>query len=238
MIREDTSETASASVSTAMHQMIDGLVDSETSDRPPFAQHFPQISHGQSLPTPTIDQIDVLDTNIRQGRSLTAKDLVNRMQRSPELPNMSVAANMEREETLRTPLPSVWNTTPFAPLPRENKSPQTRPTTAHKVQPDISTPVPMSSGSAFQQDILRRQQQMQLQSTPLQTPLLSSSWSYNNGSAGKHLPQMGQMQSSPWTDHSPMLHSSPYVGHEVPRRNPLPAMFGAIGQTPPSGQAG
>ncbi len=237
-IQEDVSE--SASVSTAMHQMIDGLVDSETSDRPPQARPFPQISHGESPPTPTIDhaesQAKASLTNGLHLKTLTAQDLVNRMQRSPGQSVYASAPNMEREDTLRPPSPSFWTVTPFAPLTGQNSSPKSRPGTAHKVLPDNSTPVPLSSGTAFQQDILRRQQQMQLQSTPIQA-LASSSWAYLGDSGFDQAPPSERQQSSPWTDSSNRL-SSQYLGHEVPRQSPFPAMFGAIGQTPPSGQAG
>jgi hypothetical protein len=223
-----------------MHHMIDGLVDSEMSDDPQPILHLTPFPPVQSCPMPTLGSVDVSNGashgNLDQQHSkLTAQDLVNQMLRSQNASEPLSAANMEREQTMRPPIPS-FSETPSAPLLGELNSPQTRPTTAHKVQPDSSTPVPLSSGSVFQQDILRRQQQLQMYSTPVHSPLPPSSWPYQESPVGKQFPTL---QSSPWTaSPSPGLPSPHFHGDEVPRKAPPPAMFGAIGQTPPSAQAG
>jgi hypothetical protein len=238
-IREDVSESASASVSTAMHHMIDVLVDSEVSDDPPPALHLTPLSPAQSFPmTPTMANVQAGSSqrSVQQQRNtLTAQDLVNSMLRSQNFSDQVGAPDMEREETMRPSVPSVCDTL-FAPFSGEMKSPQTRPTTAHRVQPEASTPVPFSSDPAFQQDILQRQQNLQLHSTPLHSPLQPNSWPYQ-ASPGNQFPPL---PSSPWRG-SPSI-STPTIacldGDEVPRKAPQPAMFGAIGQTPPSAQAG
>ena len=239
-IREDFSESASASVSTAMHHMIDGLVDSEMSDDPKPILHLTPFSSGQSSSTPKRGVVDVSNGaafgNLhQQHKTLTAQDLVNQMLRSQMALRDLSAPNMEREETVRPPISSFCET-PFALLSGLTDSPQSRPATAHRVQPDSSTPVPPSSGSAFQQDILRRKQQLQMHSTPVLSSFPPSSWSYQESPVEKQFPPL---QSSPLTASSSRGLSSPqFHGDEVPRKAPLPAMFGAIGQTPPSAQAG
>ena len=239
-IREDFSESASASVSTAMHHMIDGLVDCEMSDDSKPVLHLTPFSSGQSSSTPKRGIVDVssraaLGNFHEQHKTLTAQDLVNQMLHAQVALKDLSAPNMERDETMRRSISSFCET-PFAPLSGPTNSPQSRPTTAHRVQSESSTPVPLSSGSAFQQDILRRQQQLQMHSTPVLTSFPPSSWSYQESPVGKQLPPL---QSSPLTASSPRGLSSPqFHGDEVPRKAPLPAMFGAIGQTPPSAQAG
>jgi hypothetical protein len=220
--------------------MIDGLVDSEMSDDSRPVLHLTPLPIGQSYPTPTLGPGDV-SSGAQQGEphrqhgALTAQDLVNQMLRSQDPSKSLSAPNMEREQTVRTPIPS-FASIPFAPSCSEITSPKTRPTTAHKVQPDNSTPVLLSSGLMFQQEILKRQQQLQMQSTPVNSQFPMSSWSYQDSPVSKHFPPL---PSSPWTASTPTgTPSACFDGDEVPRKVPPPAMFGAIGQTPPSAQAG
>jgi hypothetical protein len=235
-IREDFSETASASVSTAMHHMIDGLVDSEISDDPLPTLYLTPLSPGQSLPMSAQGSVDVsngasLGKAHHQHSTLTAQDLVNQMLRLQNASKPTGAPNIQ----MRPQIPSFYETS-FAPMASEMNSPKTRPTTAHKVQPDSSTPVPLSSESAFQQDILKRQQQLQMHSTPVHPPLSTSGWPHQESPVGKRFPPL---QSSPWTPSPSLGFQSPYShADEVPRKAPAPAIFGAIGQTPPSAQAG
>jgi hypothetical protein len=238
-IREDVSESASASVSTAMHHMIDVLVDSEVSDDPPPALHLTPLSPTQSFPmTPTMANVQAGSAQwpVQQQRhTFTAQDLVNSMLCSQGSSDPVATLDVEREDTMRPPVSSACDAL-FVPLSNAIKSPQTRPTTAHRVQPETSTPVPFSSDLAFQQDILQRQQNLQFHSTPIHSPLASSRWSCQ-ASPGTQFPPL---PSSPWRG-SPST-STPTIayrdGDEVPRKAPQPAMFGAIGQTPPSAQAG
>jgi hypothetical protein len=230
-IQEDFSESASASVSTAMHHMIDGLVDSEISDDPQPVLNLTPFSPEQSHPTLTSGSNHVSNGASRgqlhqQHSTLTAQDLVNQMLRSQNATKPLIAPNMEREETMRPLIPSLCET-PFPPSLGGMDSPQTRATTAHKVQPDSLTPVPLSSGTVFQQDILRRQQLLQMQSTPTQPPVPPSSWSYQGSLVGNQLPPL--LSSSSTADPSPY-----FYGEDIPRRAPWPACFGAIGQMPPS----
>ena len=241
--REDVSEsaTASASVSTAMHQMVDGLLASETSEELLHVEHFPQISHGESFPTPTLDSIDLEDSGpgipFQDQKTLTAQYLVKQMQGSRST-GQAAGVDMRREETIRPPIPSIW-TTPFTPLPGETSSPQTRPGTAHMVSSNNPTPLSQSSGASFQQEILRRQQILQMQqSSPLHSPQLPNSWSRHQSPvidqfARQDHPYLSRQPASP-AFHGPP--SSP--NQEVHREAPLVALYGAVGQTPPSGQAG
>jgi hypothetical protein len=238
-VQEEFSESASASVSTAMHHMIDGLVDSEISDDSRPVLHLTPLPIGQSYPTPTLGVADVA-SGVQQGEphqqhgTLTAQDLVNQMLRSHDLSKSLSAPNIEREQTIRTPI-SSFSSILCAPSSSWISSPQTRPTTAHKMQSDNPTPVLLSSGSAFQQEIVNRQQQLQIQSTPIDSQFPTSSWSYQDSPVNRHFPPL---QSSPWTASVPAgTPSARFDGDEVPRKVPPPAMFGAIGQTPPSAQA-
>ena len=239
-IREDFSESASASVSTAMHHMIDGLVDSEMYDDSKPVLHLTPFSPEQSSSTPKLGTIGASSGTAwgqldQQRNTLTAEDPATQMLHLPDDSTYLSAPNTEREESVRQPIFSSCET-PFTPVMDQSDAPQSRPTTAQRVQPDSSTPVPLSSGSAFQQDIFRRQQQLQVQSTPVPSCFPPSSWSYQESPVRLPLPAL---QSSPWTaSPSASLPSSQFRGNEVPRKAPPPAMFGAIGQTPPSAQAG
>jgi hypothetical protein len=223
-----------------MHHMIDGLVDSEMSDDSRPVLHLTPLPIGQSSPTRTFGPAYV-SSGAQQGephqqhRTLTAQDLVKQMLRSQDPPKSLSAPTMEREQTIRTPI-SSFPSIPCAPSSSGMTSPQTRPTTAHRVQFDNSTPVLSSSGSVFQQEIIKRQQLLQMQSTPVNSQFPTSSLSYQDSPVSKHFPPI---QSSPWTASMPTGTPSAYLdGDEVPRKVPPPAMFGAIGQTPPSAQAG
>ena len=210
------------------------------SEDPQPVLHLTPLSPGQSHP---LSKLGLGDASYegshgelsQQHHTLTAQDFVNQMLYSPNAMKPLSAAKMEREETVRPAIPNFYET-PFAPMSGERGSPQTRPTTAHKVQPGSSTPIPMSSGSVFQQDILRRQQFLQMHSTPVQSPLPPSSWSYQESPVEK---QFLPLQASPLTASPSAVFSSPcFHGDDVPRKASPPAMFGAIGQTPPSAQAG
>ena len=222
-----------------MHHMIDGLVDSETSEDPKPILHLTPLAPGQSFLTPTLGTVDVSRPTphgklLEEHSTLSAQDLVKNMLRSQDPSKSLNAPNMEREQTIQATIPN-FSEIPFARSLSEMDSPQTRPTTAHKVQFDSSTPVPLSSGSAFQQEIFKRQQQLQMQPALAQSPIPTSSWSYHDSPVWNRLPPI---PSSPWTASASSGPPSPcFRGDEVPRKAPQPAMFGAIGQTPPSAQA-
>ena len=223
--------STSASVSTAMHQMVDGLIASETSENFNLIQHFPQISHGESPLTPTLDDprtsARTFDHSSQHTKLSTAHDLARRMQQPLHSSVPAVAPPMEREETLRPPLPSIMNS-PFAPLPGEaGSSPQSRPSTATRVPHDGSASQPQTSSGLFQQDLLRKQQ-LQLQSTL--NDLSVSSWSCSQPPPEpSKLPERSQTLLSLWAESlSPSLHDV--------KQNLTPiSRFGPIGQIPPSG---
>ena len=239
-MQEDLSESASTSVSTGMHHMIDGLVGSEMSDDARPLLRLTPFSVTESTPMLGVRTVDPSQEALweevdQQHRTLTAQGLVNQMVRSQNGSTPGSAPRMEREETLR-PLMSSFSEIPFAPLSGGTNSPRSRPSTAHRMQSDSSTPGPVSSGSAFQQDIVRRQQQLQMHATPVLSPFPPSSCSHQESPIVNQFPPL---QPSPWMS-SPLvgLVSPHFHGDEVPRKAPAPAMFGAIGQTPPSAQAG
>jgi hypothetical protein len=222
-----------------MQQMVDGLVESESSESNLQPQHFPQISHGDTPPTPTLNNFDIRSAETGSGalqnRTLTAVDLVRHMKQSSPAGGFSTAVAMEREPTLRPALPSVWNT-PFAPLPGEAGSSQPRPSTAHRVENNTSFGYQPSSGMTFQQELARQHQQLQMQSSPVLAHPPSSAWSqYDHSSQG---PANYMIDGpSPWLIPPSYSHSS-LPGPAGSRASPLQSMYGAIGQTPPSGQAG
>lgn len=239
-IPDDTSESVapSGSVGTSMHRMVDGLVASEISDnQDPPTPHFPQISHGDSPPTPTADTFDD-DAGAHQ---------------TSQQSTTTAGPPTTHHEPLHATLPSIWNS-PFAPRPGEApSSPHTRPGTAHKysVPPAVHPPVAQSSHSRFQEALLRQQQELQMQqssasllSDSLPTPSLSQAPSttarnqtrFLGAGAGGDLSPI--ITPSPFAS-SPSIPSTTFPSYDVPRLVPRLARFGAVGEVlPPSGQGG
>ena len=220
---DDERSTAAASTSnaTTMNNMVNELVDSDATD---LSSSRPQAGFQKT------NQIRHLSSS-----SITAQDLVKSMQRP-------VAATAEREETFRSLASSIWT-----PMPGETgASPQIRPGTAHRtfeaagsVTPQLP---PAPTSSFFQEDLARQHQQVQMRSSNLNTPATPSSWASHQENTPFNQYRPGS-QGSPWgvPTTSAVPFSSPFsVGNlpDIPRRQPAKAQFGAIGQTPPSGQGG
>lgn len=132
MIDEGASQSATVSVSmnTAMHRMVDNLVDEE--EEMGSNDEHSILNGPQELtpPNPTLHdwafQAPGNDTSYGMIGTLTAQNLLQ------EMPNPSPA-----EQLFNTPrpiLPSIYNT-PFAPLPSDiAPSPLSRPSTAKRAQ--------------------------------------------------------------------------------------------------------
>lgn len=221
---DGTSQYGTASVSTDMHNMVDKLVSSETSE--PEQDSIDDVNRNRlSLQNATPDGLN--------GTPRASHAFLNSQPRAP---------SMEREETIRPVLPSIWNT-PFAPLPGEaNSSPRTRPSTAHYL--DSNTSGGVSSSGLFRQDLARQQDLLALQSSPIQSIEAPSSWTEQpmfNGQADAVSATATPFQGSG------LLSSSEYGSSAVDdfgpeilnrQRKEIGARFGVIGETPPSGQQG
>ncbi|PGG96484.1 hypothetical protein AJ79_09574 [Helicocarpus griseus UAMH5409] len=117
-----TSQSASASVSFAMNQMVDNLVESETTDNcPPIEKTLSSSTawHNASVNNTNMNNAAAQDdSNDRSGNAGTFNPYSPTIQ--PEAP---------QSYSPRPALPSILNT-PFAPQPGEAISPGTRPSTA------------------------------------------------------------------------------------------------------------
>ncbi|KAL9107838.1 MAG: hypothetical protein Q9227_007353 [Pyrenula ochraceoflavens] len=230
VVEDAASQSASMSANTDMRQMVDQLVSSDASeDAEPitsvFWAHTGSLQDTHSYPL-AVQGIGETNTN-------WTFPTTPRMA-SPGHTHHARAPSMEREETLRPTLPSVWNT-PFAPLPGESSSPQTRPSTAKAV--DATTPSALISSGTFQADLARQQHLIQMQSSFVQTPDPPTSWpvasclGIENNASSQHHVDSSRVQSS--ESFSPFSVSLPRPNHSHG-----PARFGAIGETPPSAQTG
>ncbi|KAF7513636.1 hypothetical protein GJ744_008930 [Endocarpon pusillum] len=214
------------SVSMLKHPIVDNVIASEVSTHQEPGSAFPRVSHGEPPRTPTAK------------RSSSADGFYG-------LP-ASTSALTEPHETMRPSFPSMMNS-PFAPRPGEAPSPQSPPSTAahgHLQSPASSTPNTLqSSNTRFQASLLRQQAELEMQPQSSIYDLPTTSLSQPPSSPGKN-PRFGLGR-----DMSPFLSpfaSSPSVvpeaamfpTYDVPRPVPEQSRFGAVGQTPPSGQGG
>lgn len=254
---EDASQSASMSVTanTALNRMVDDIVGSESSGNVPVRSSFPQIQNGDSPPTPhgrTFGGDDAMEDSRGTNSSFdnfhttTARQLLERMQTTPV--GTISAQSMERQETAQPSLPGLFPfNTPFAPLPGETtSSPQTRPSTARKNSSprgsqEFQFQQTAVSGSTRFQDELRRRYEMP--SSSMGTVPEPSSWSNQSPSQQENY-RPAQYQRAFWmkpASVAPTVSASPstqdFYSSDLPRQN-LQAKFGAIGQTPPSGQGG
>lgn len=223
-IPEDPSESVapSGSTSTTMHRMVDGLVASEVSEHHEPSAHFPQISHGESPPTPTADDFEA--------------DVYKSSQSAPEA---TTSAPMESQRNIRPALPSILNS-PFAPRPGEASSPHSRPGTAHRHPVLTNTPTPLSSNTRFQEALLRQQQEIEMQPSSLyELPTTSLSQPASSAKNPRFLARdiSPAVISSPFAS-SPSVPSPTFPSYDVPRQVPKQPRFGAVGQIPPSGPGG
>jgi Est1 DNA/RNA binding domain len=223
-IPEDASESLAPSVSTntTMRRMVDGLVASEVSENHEPNPHFPQISHGESPPTPTVDGFeDAAYEDLKSGTK--SKN----------------GGPMDNLENIRPMLPSIWNS-PFAPRPGETESPHTRPSTAHRhaVVPSTGTPPATSSNTMFQEALLRQQQELEMQQSSIyDLPTTASTLPASSCRNTTFLGREASPAPSPFAS-SPSLPSAAFPSYDVPRNVAQQPRFGAIGEIPPSGQGG
>ena len=223
-IPEDASESLAPSFSTntAMRRMVDGLVASEVSENYEPKPYFPQISHGESPPTPTADKFE----------NGTHEVLHHGIKGKNDRP-------LESLENIRPVLPSIWNS-PFTPRPGETDSPHTRPSTArkHLVGSSTSNPLAQSSNARFQEALLRQQQELEMQQSSVYD--LSTTTSLQPASSGRNANCLGREASpiaSPFAS-SPSIPCATFPSYDVPRNLAQQPQFGAIGEIPPSGQGG
>ena len=170
-----------------------------------------------------------------QKQPLTAKDIVQRMQQSPLCPGGS---NEIRGEAMEAKALYVSQTTtvPLSAMADESVESQRRLSRDGQLPDFESTPVPLSSGSMFHHEIMRQQHLIQQQATPAQTTVQPSSWASAIKSSQPKRVSNQFASSLCWTESPSRTQGAPDFGYEVPRKSPQPALYGAIGQTPPSAQ--
>ncbi len=220
-IPEDTSESVAPSVSTstAMHRMVDGLVASDVSESHGSGPYFLQNSLEQSPPTPTVEDFEDGAYESSHIALRTTTDLPT------------------EHEIIRQTLPSIFHS-PFAPQPGEADSPHTRPGTAHEYPTITGHPTGQSSNTRFQEALLRHQQELEMQqSSVYDLPTTSLSQPTSSTKNARFLGREISPVPSPFTS-SPSVLSATFPSYDVPRQVPQQPRFGAIGQTPPSGQGG
>lgn len=225
---EETSQSIIPCESESMtkHPIMDSVVASEVSNHQEPGSAFPRISHGEPPRTPTANRSSYGDGFY----GIPA----------------STGALTEPHENIRLSLPSIMNS-PFAPRPGEASSPQSRPSTAHRHQQTparSSTPNTLqSSNTRFQASLLRRQAELEMQPQSSIYDLPTTSLSPPTSSPGKN-PQfyLGRDMSpipSPFASSPSVVpEAAMFPSYDVPRPVPEQSRFGAVGQTPPSGQGG
>ena len=205
------------SVSTTEHRIVDGLVVSEVSNHQEPGSGLPRISHGEPPRTPTANRLSFGDCFC-------------------SLP-VPAGAPTKTHENICPSLPSIMNS-PFAPRPGEASSPQSRPGTAHRHLQN-----PANSNTRFQASLLRQQAELEMQQQSSIYDLPTTSLSQPTSSPGKH-PQfhLGRDMSpipSPFASSPGVIpEATLFPSYDVPRPVPEQSRFGAVGQTPPSGQGG
>lgn len=228
--------SVSASANSTMESMVNDLVQSEASEPLPE----------DGLPTPTLRKPGMAtfpesDTNQRRSGAFTAQDLVQQFHQPSA--NDSIIP-MGRTPSGHPVLPSVWNT-PFAPQIGETSGTYSVSTASHAIGFGQTTHVQQSSGAVFQNELSKKQRQLQLRSSPLLSmqPSTPSYYHSPNGLQSRmRQDDQASPRGSPWQ-------SSPIPTQDssanLPRRLPQAALFGAIGEarpsqgrTPTSGQFG
>ncbi len=219
---KDTSESIilCESVSMMKHGIGDDLVARDVSNHQELDLDGPRISHGEPPRTPTANH----------NRNSYANGLYGQ-------PVSTGAPTETHETTIRPSLPSIMNS-PFAPRPGEaSPSPHSRPGTAHRHLH------PPASGTRLEAALLRQQAELEMQHPSSIYDLPTTSLSQPTSSPGKH-PQfrLGRDLSpipSPFAS-SPSVtpDGAMFPSYDVPRHVPEQSRFGAVGQTPPSGQGG
>lgn len=213
-----------------MEDMVNSLINHEpVVDNSPAPRSFSQM-HSPQLNSSSM----LMGTERPSSASLNIMDIVRNMSQRSAEPLAPPTIPSQGSHRLSNPsLPGIWNTA-FTPRHGEATASNTRPGTASS----LSSNQQQRSSALFQQDLLLREREIQMRSSP---PVQNdfSSWSTTNGVAP--IPQQQawtQGTRSPWE----LSNRSPLQNH---RQVPQAAPFGAIGerrrqgsQTPTSGYSG
>ncbi|KAJ5146310.1 DNA/RNA-binding domain E.t1.c1-type [Penicillium bovifimosum] len=233
----DGSQSASASMSANMHQIVEGverLVDSDTYDNPPNDQ-FPYMNQVGEMQTPTHVSPNVNAYPFREER--TSPPAGTPMAPPPGLgaPVITAAdalrAGLAQSYTPRPSipsLPSIWNPT------ADTASPRTPP----GFGPQPSQQVPMYADPQYSNS-------MDVGSMPTpwtsSNPPVPNTWDQNRPFGAFELPPqpMSSSLSTSWANDAFIASSyagaTPYSSGMPGRK---PTQLGTIGQTPPCGQGG
>ena len=236
--REDASDAGvSASATSTMENMVNNLTQPEPQRRSINSASLHDESLSSVLKTPTAQSFAERTLGQSQLQAFTAQDLVQQIQPSPR----SSFPSLVDSGTNRPVLPSIMNS-PFAPLPGETPGSSPRASIAQRVQaPFVISP----QNRQFQINLLHQQHQVQMRSSPLDSPQPTMSSLFEtptNMAARMRAADQFQPALSPWQDSSYQSVVSEAV---VSKRAPEPAPFGAIGDprpkssgAPSSGQFG
>ncbi|OAP61180.1 hypothetical protein AYL99_03381 [Fonsecaea erecta] len=227
------------SMAYQMENMVDNLMRSEAS-RPVNSSGTATYDVPAATSNPQLVPPGLTNRSISQSHpaSFTARDLVQRIQRSSQPSAADQAVNVAI-------LPSILNT-PFAPRPGETPESSPRPSTSHRFPEPSSAPVRLSSSAQFQAHLMHMQDQVQMRTSPLETcePTMSSHY----GTPAHMTTWMRandpiQPQLSPWR--ASFGSAVPVQHSPISTRPPESSPFGAIGEsrpkssrTPTSGQPG
>lgn len=238
--QEDASDAGvSVSATSTMENMVNNLTQPELPRRTANSTNPHDESLSSVLKTPTAQSF--AERGVTQSQSqlqaFTAQDLVQQIQRSPR----SSFPSLGDPGTNRPMIPSIMNS-PFAPLPGETPGSSPRASTVQRLHaPFVISP----QTRQFQVNLLQQQQQVQIRSSPFESPqstMLGLFETPSNMTARMRAADPSQPVLSPWQD-SPY---QPVVSEAVvSKRAPEPAPFGAIGDprpkssgAPTSGQFG
>ncbi|KAJ5562871.1 DNA/RNA-binding domain E.t1.c1-type [Penicillium sp. DV-2018c] len=259
----DGSQSASASMSANMHQIVEGverLVDSDTYENPPNNE-FPYMNQAREMPTPT--HVSSNDNAYPFREENTSPPVGAPMAPPPGLgPSAITAADALRMRSAQsyTPrpsipsLPSIWN--PVA----DTASPRTPPGLGQQAPMHATGSGPVSierspSHDQLAHELLLRQHlmaqtqysnSMDVGSMPTpwassNAPPIPSSWDHNRAAFGAYeLPTQSSLGHPSWANDAFIAGSysgaTPYSSGLPGRKQPT--QLGTIGQTPPCGQGG
>lgn len=215
---------------TAMEDMVNNLINHE-----PVVENSPTPRSFSQMHSPQLNSSSMLVGTERSSPGpLNIMDIVRNMSQRSAEPLAPPTISLQGSHRLSNPsLPAIWSTA-FTPRHGEATASTTRPGTASS----LSSGQQQRSSALFQQELLQREREIQMRSSPPVT-MDFSSWSATGGVQPNQQQQpWKQGTRSPWD----LSNRSPLQNH---RQVSQAAPFGAIGErrrhdthTPTSGYSG
>lgn len=221
-ISEDSRSTAaSISRSTAMHRMVDSLVAPEASEN--VERNLNSLQSFQRGPSP--------------GSAVGGSEN-GPFSSLPSFPKATNSPQVDSPAHIPPALPNIWDS-PFTPRPGEAGSVLTISSPSHNFPANATahTPIAQSSNTTFREALQRQQQELEMQQSSMYDLPTSLSRPASSVPNAMFLGRHSSPIPSPFSG-SPSIPSATFPASEVQRSASQLARFGAVGQTPPSGQGG